>query len=77
MRISRWGNSLPVRLPVHVVKALDFQDEDSVNIRVTADGADELRKTGGVEDDLIRLQKYRGRMPADFKFDRSEAHERG
>lgn len=26
---------------------------------------------------LARLRKFRGRLPADFKFDRLEAHERG
>jgi len=26
---------------------------------------------------LMRLRKFRGRLPADFKFDRLEAHERG
>lgn len=77
MRIARWGNSLAVRLPVDAVKALDLREGDAVNIRVTAEGAVELRKTTGIEDDLTRLRKYRGRMPADFKFDRTKAHERG
>lgn len=26
---------------------------------------------------LAKLRKYRGRLPADFKFDRLDAHERG
>ena len=35
----------------------------------------ELEKKGGTQELLARLRKYRGRLPADFKFDRLEAHE--
>jgi antitoxin MazE len=30
----------------------------------------------GRRDILARLRKYRGRLPADFKFDRRDANER-
>jgi antitoxin MazE len=30
----------------------------------------------GARELLARLRKFRGRLPADFRFDRLEAHER-
>lgn len=47
MQVSKWGNSLAVRLPASVIGEI-----------------------------LARSRKYRGKLPADFKFDRIEAHER-
>lgn len=35
------------------------------------------RQQVAVDDVLRRLRAYRGRLPADFKFDRVEANERG
>ena len=36
----------------------------------------EIKKTPEIREILARLRKYRGKLPADFKFDRIEAHER-
>lgn len=38
--------------------------------------ADEVRRKQEIIEMFVRLRKYRGRLPADFKFDREEAHER-
>jgi antitoxin MazE len=35
------------------------------------------RPSDRAREALARLRTYRGRMPADFKFDRLEANERG
>ncbi|HEY8623433.1 MAG TPA: hypothetical protein VIM74_06170, partial [Casimicrobiaceae bacterium] len=35
-----------------------------------------VKKLPGARDLLGRIRKYRGRLPADFKFDRLEANER-
>jgi len=36
----------------------------------------EVKKAPGARELLARLRKYRGRLPADFKFDRLEANGR-
>jgi len=77
MRISKWGNSLAVRLPVEVVEALDLKPGDSVNLYVHDKNALSIERRPGNLELLMRLRKYRGRMPEGFKFDRLEAHERG
>jgi antitoxin MazE len=34
MRVSKWGNSLAVRLPAAVVEALDLKEGDEIEISV-------------------------------------------
>ena len=76
MKVAKWGNSLALRLPAIVVEALELKEGDDVDIR--AAGTRELDIEKADRRALIeRLRKYRGMMPADFKFDRDEAHERG
>jgi len=75
MQVAKWGNSLAVRLPAAVVDALQLKEGDDIEIRVVGERNFELEKKLGSRELLARLRKYRGRLPADFKFDRLEAHE--
>lgn len=77
MRIAKWGNSLAVRLPRSVVEALALREGDMIEIEVAGARSLEIAKAPPPQDLLARLRKYRGRLPAGFKFDRLEAHERG
>ena len=76
MQVSKWGNSLAVRLPAAVVEVLELKEGDDIEIHVTGSRSLEISKTPEVREILARLRKYRGKLPADFKFDRIEAHER-
>ena len=76
MQVSKWGNSLAVRLPAAVVDALDLKEGDQIEIHVAGRNAFEVSKPPGRRELLARLRKFRGRLPASFKFDRLEAHER-
>jgi antitoxin MazE len=76
MQVSKWGNSLAVRLPAAVVEALDLKDGDDIEIQVEGSRHLSVRKTPGRRELLARLRKYRGRLPKGFRFDRLEAHER-
>jgi len=76
MHISKWGNSLAVRLPSAVVEVLGLKEGDDIEIDVAGARVFEVRKKPVARELLARLRKYRGRLPADFKFDRIEAHER-
>ena len=77
MQVAKWGNSLAVRLPAQVVEALKLKAGDDIEIQVAGRGAFELSRKPGTRDLLARLRKFRGRLPAGFKFDRLEANERG
>ncbi len=76
MQVAKWGNSLAVRLPAAVVEALGLEAGDEIEIQVAGARTFELRKKPGGRELLASLRKFRGKLPADFKFDRLEAHER-
>jgi antitoxin MazE len=76
MQVSKWGNSLAVRLPAAVVDALELKEGDQIEIRVAGRTAFEGSRAPGAKELLARLRKFRGRLPASFKFDRLEANER-
>jgi antitoxin MazE len=76
MQVSKWGNSLAIRLPVAVVDALELRDGDDIEVRVADARIFEVKKTPGKQELLQRLRKFRGRLPAGFVFERDAAHER-
>ena len=77
MQVAKWGNSLAIRLPAAVVDTLDLKEGDEIEIVVAGARAFGVKRRPGPRDVLARLRKYRGRLPADFKFDRIEAGKRG
>jgi len=77
MKVAKWGNSLAVRLPQSVVEVLELKEGDSIDITV-ADSREFLISRSPTRKDLIaKLRQYRGRLPADFKFERADANARG
>ncbi|HEY1996761.1 AbrB/MazE/SpoVT family DNA-binding domain-containing protein [Paraburkholderia sp.] len=74
MQVSKWGNSLAIRLPASVVEALELREGDDIEVRVADARIFELKKKPGSDEFLARLRKFRGTLPADFKFDRDEAN---
>ena len=76
MQVAKWGNSLAVRLPAAIVEALGLKEGDHIEIHVAGPRQFEVRRRPGARELLVRLRKYRGRLPADFKFDRLEVNER-
>lgn len=75
MLVSKWGNSLAVRLPAAVVEALDLKEGESIEVQVAGPRSLQIEKKPGHKALLARLRKYRGRLPAGFKWDRLEANE--
>ena len=76
MQVSKWGNSLAVRLPAAVVEALELKDGDDIEIRIADRRELEVFRKPSRDELLKRLRAFRGRLPADFKFDRDEANAR-
>ena len=77
MQISKWGNSLAVRIPADVARELGLKEGDDVQLRALS--GDELAlvtEQQRREEAIKRLQAFRGWMPSDFKFDREEANAR-
>jgi antitoxin MazE len=79
MQVSKWGNSLAVRLPAAVVEALDLKEGDQIEIHVTGKRGFEVARDRSMERAIARLRKLResGKpLPPGFRFDRDEANAR-
>lgn len=79
MLVSKWGNSLAIRLPKDVVDTLGLKIGDDINLTMkAADGTSMVVEKPRKKHELLEgLRKYRGLLPADYKFDREEANARG
>jgi len=76
MHISKWGNSLAIRIPAAVVEALELREGDDIEVVIADERVFQIRKKPSNKDFLTRLRKFRGKLPADFKFDRDDANAR-
>jgi len=77
MQVSKWGNSLAVRLPATVVEALKLKEGEEIELHAAGSRSLEVVRKPSNRELITRLRKFRGRLPADFKFDRLEASESG
>ncbi len=76
MQVSKWGNSLAVRLPASVVQALALKEGDDITIHIADERSFAIAKSPSKTELIARLRALRGSIPSDFKFDRLEANER-
>lgn len=76
MQISKWGNSLAVRLPAAVVDALHLKEGDDIEILVRDARTFEIARKLSVAERLNRLRRFRGRLARDFILDRDDINER-
>ena len=76
MRVSKWGNSLAVRLPKALVEDLDLKPGDELEVvsavptRIAL--ARDERRARAVE----RMSARAWTLPDDYTFDRNEANAR-
>ena len=77
MVVSKWGNSLAIRIPVDVARELGLKEGDDVNV-CALDGdrvaviSERQRRASAVDT----LRQLRGSLPLDYKFDRDDANAR-
>ncbi|MGH9512911.1 MAG: AbrB/MazE/SpoVT family DNA-binding domain-containing protein [Terriglobales bacterium] len=76
MQVSKWGNSLAVRLPSKVVEALDLKEGDQIEIKIADTREFEVRRDPARRRTLDRLRRLRRPLPSGFVFDRTEANAR-
>lgn len=84
MQVSKWGNSLGIRLPAAVVKALNLKEGDEVEIRAGSERVLEiahdlahLKDLDARLNALAEIRKLSRPLPSGYKFNRDEACERG
>ncbi len=76
MKVSKWGNSLAIRIPADVAKALKLAEGDAVELKAVAPGVLGIAANERSARALEALRSLRGTLPADYKFDRDEANAR-
>ncbi|MGB5101716.1 MAG: AbrB/MazE/SpoVT family DNA-binding domain-containing protein [Steroidobacteraceae bacterium] len=76
MRVAKWGNSLAVRLPDAVVKALRLEPGDEIEIVVAGERQFQVGRDRSRERALARLRALKTPLPRGFRFDRDEANAR-
>jgi antitoxin MazE len=77
MRVAKWGNSLALRLPAKVVKALELAEGDEVELRATGPRTLEIARDDERAWAMRRIREISKPLPPGWKFDRDEANERG
>jgi antitoxin MazE len=76
MQVSKWGNSLAVRLPKALVDKLGLKPGDELAVIDARQGQITVEKMDRRKAALERLASMNWELPADYKFDREEANER-
>jgi antitoxin MazE len=76
MQVSKWGNSLAVRLPATVVEALDLKEGDEIEIRIAGKRDFKIARDRSREKALETIRRLARPFPPGFRFDREEANKR-
>ncbi|UWU96183.1 AbrB/MazE/SpoVT family DNA-binding domain-containing protein [Bradyrhizobium sp. CB1015] len=76
MLVSKWGNSLAVRLPKALVEALKLSPGDELNVVKASKGEIAVEKVDKRAEFLKQVEQFHFPLPEGYKFDRDEANER-
>jgi antitoxin MazE len=76
MNVSKWGNSLAVRLPAAVVEALELKEGDQIEIGIAGKREFTVARDQSRENAMETIRRLAWSLPKGFKFDREELNER-
>jgi antitoxin MazE len=76
VHVSKWGNSLAVRLPKKLVEELGLRAGDEIAIVAAARNMIVVDKLGRRKKALARMVARRWATPPNYRFDRDEANQR-
>jgi len=76
MQVSKWGNSLAVRLPAKLVEELGLKEGDEVEVRAAGTAALEVEPKPSVDQLFEEILRMEPKLPADYKFTRDDAYPR-
>lgn len=75
VQVSRWGNSLAVRLPAKLVDELGLNEGDEIEIVKATRKRLEVDRDERREKAVEGLRKLRGLVPTGYKFSRKDAYD--
>jgi len=76
MQVSKWGNSLAVRLPKKLVEELRLAPGDELAIVEASKDRIAVEKRDRRKEALERMKKRHWALPKGYRFDREEANKR-
>ena len=76
MQVSKWGNSLAIRIPAQLVETLKLKEGDEIEIKISGPREFEVQRDRTRERALRRLRRLRRPLPPGFVFDRVDANAR-
>jgi antitoxin MazE len=76
MQVTRWGNSLAIRLPAAVVKTLALKEGDDIEVRVSDERTFTIARDQKRVVALESIRKLRRPLPPGWSFDREDANAR-
>jgi antitoxin MazE len=76
MQVSKWGDSLAIRLPAAVVEAHKLKEGDEIEVSIAGKRDFKTTRDRGREKAIESLPRLARRLPPGFKFDREELNER-
>ena len=76
MQVTRWGNSLAIRIPAAVVEALALKEGDDIEVRVAGTRTFDIDRDQGRVAALESIRRLRRPLPSGWSFDREDANER-
>jgi antitoxin MazE len=76
MQVSKWGNSLAVRLPKKLVEEMRLAPGDELAIVAAAKDQIAVEKRDRRKEALDRMSKRHWTLPKGYRFDREDANKR-
>jgi len=76
MQVSKWGNSLAVRLPKALVEELGLVAGDELDVVSATKQCLEVERNDTRERAVARMKARGWRLPEGYRFDRDEANAR-
>jgi antitoxin MazE len=76
MQVSKWGNSLAIRIPAAVAEELKLKPGDEVSVKVTGASEFAVERKMTREEAVELIRKGGLRLPKGFRFNRREANAR-
>lgn len=75
VQVSRWGNSLAIRLPAKLAAVLGLKAGDRVEVRPAEHepAVLEIERQLSIDELFERVRNMPNKLPADYKFDRRDA----
>jgi antitoxin MazE len=76
MRVSKWGDSLAIRLPAGVVEEHKLKEGDEIEVSIAGKRDFKTARDRNREKAIESLRRLARPLPPGFKFDREEVNER-